>query len=445
MPAYRPLNVGEGFTKQTFQLHPQAWKVEAGHVLKLELLTADSTYLRNSSSPHSVQVRRTSNCACRPSIRPAAPKEWCRHRSPTTCRPATRWRATWSRRRPPRRCSAAARTRTTADSSRSPGKPPRRPPSRPTRSSTRTPPAAGAPSPAGSPARPTPSPPATPRVKAPGTTASRRATKAPKANRRVNPKRSRSTRPRPTHPRRAPTARPTTRVAAAGTRTASKCRSPPAGTRTCPTGAPAAASTRPRSRPPQTFNTSGSHEACGTEKDKAGNESSPGCLTVQVDATAPTLELNCPATALVGEDGVVRELHGLRRPVGAGQPSRAGRPDRHQQRRQKDRQHDRDRQRRPRNHAARARPRSNTRPRCPDLTAGTNPNANGLFTLSWTGADPLQYFGLTYTLQHHNHEGHPWTNVASGIEALNSTFTGVGRERRHVGVPRRRATTKGTR
>ncbi len=64
--AYRPLNPGEGFTKQVFQLHPQAWKVEPGHALKLELLVADSTsctglipacYVRPSSSPHSIQVK----------------------------------------------------------------------------------------------------------------------------------------------------------------------------------------------------------------------------------------------------------------------------------------------------------------------------------------------------------------------------------------------------
>ena len=53
----RPLNPGGGFTKTVFQLHPQAWPVAAGHVVKLELLTSDSTYARNSSSPHSVQVR----------------------------------------------------------------------------------------------------------------------------------------------------------------------------------------------------------------------------------------------------------------------------------------------------------------------------------------------------------------------------------------------------
>ncbi len=63
---YRPLNVGEGFTKQIFQLHPQAWKVASGHLIKLELMVADSTsctgplpacYARPSSSPHSVQVK----------------------------------------------------------------------------------------------------------------------------------------------------------------------------------------------------------------------------------------------------------------------------------------------------------------------------------------------------------------------------------------------------
>jgi hypothetical protein len=54
---YRPLNPGGGFTKQIFQLHPQAWNVAAGHVVKLELLTSDSAYARNSSSPHSVQVK----------------------------------------------------------------------------------------------------------------------------------------------------------------------------------------------------------------------------------------------------------------------------------------------------------------------------------------------------------------------------------------------------
>jgi hypothetical protein len=54
---YRPLDPGGGFTKQVFQLHPQAWQVPAGHVLKLELLSSDSPYARDSSSPDSIQVQ----------------------------------------------------------------------------------------------------------------------------------------------------------------------------------------------------------------------------------------------------------------------------------------------------------------------------------------------------------------------------------------------------
>jgi acetyl esterase/lipase len=54
---YRPLNVGEGFTKQTFQLHPNSWNIASGHVVKLELLVKDSTYALNNKSPNSVQVK----------------------------------------------------------------------------------------------------------------------------------------------------------------------------------------------------------------------------------------------------------------------------------------------------------------------------------------------------------------------------------------------------
>ncbi len=54
---YRPISPGGGFVKQVFQLHPQAWKVEPGHNLRLELLAQDSTYARNSSTPQSIQVK----------------------------------------------------------------------------------------------------------------------------------------------------------------------------------------------------------------------------------------------------------------------------------------------------------------------------------------------------------------------------------------------------
>jgi hypothetical protein len=46
----RPTGVGAGPTRQVFQLHPQAWTVQPGHALKLELLAQDSPYLRTSSA-----------------------------------------------------------------------------------------------------------------------------------------------------------------------------------------------------------------------------------------------------------------------------------------------------------------------------------------------------------------------------------------------------------
>ena len=46
----RPLGVGAGPTEQVFQLHPQAWTVQPGHELKLELLAQDSPYLRTSGA-----------------------------------------------------------------------------------------------------------------------------------------------------------------------------------------------------------------------------------------------------------------------------------------------------------------------------------------------------------------------------------------------------------
>jgi Alpha/beta hydrolase domain len=52
--------------------------------------------------------------------------------------------------------------------------------------------------------------------------------------------------------------------------------------------------------PPQSFNTSGMHTACGTVADNLGNVSEPGCLTVQVDATPPDLHIECPTFVGIG-------------------------------------------------------------------------------------------------------------------------------------------------
>jgi len=52
---YRPTGVGST-SRQVFQLHPQAWKVAAGHVVKLELLSADTPYVRPATGQGPVAV-----------------------------------------------------------------------------------------------------------------------------------------------------------------------------------------------------------------------------------------------------------------------------------------------------------------------------------------------------------------------------------------------------
>ncbi len=62
------------------------------------------------------------------------------------------------------------------------------------------------------------------------------------------------------------------------------------------------------------------------------------------------------------------------------------------------------------------------------MTAGASPNGNGQFTLGWTGDDPLQYFTLSYALQHHNAATGTWSTVAGAIGALSYSFDGAGEE-----------------
>lgn len=47
------------------------------------------------------------------------------------------------------------------------------------------------------------------------------------------------------------------------------------------------------------FDSSGSHTASGTVRDRAGNESAVGSLTVQVDADAPSVAMVCPSTPVL--------------------------------------------------------------------------------------------------------------------------------------------------
>jgi predicted acyl esterase len=54
---YRPdVNSGATPTRQIFQLHPDGWRVEPGHVVKLELLPNDSPYGRTSNGQQAVVV-----------------------------------------------------------------------------------------------------------------------------------------------------------------------------------------------------------------------------------------------------------------------------------------------------------------------------------------------------------------------------------------------------
>jgi predicted acyl esterase len=54
---YRPeINSGTEATRQVFQLHPNGWKFESGHIAKLELLPADQPYGRNSNGQATVTV-----------------------------------------------------------------------------------------------------------------------------------------------------------------------------------------------------------------------------------------------------------------------------------------------------------------------------------------------------------------------------------------------------
>jgi hypothetical protein len=178
---------------------------------------------------------------------------------------------------------------------------------------------------------------------------------------------------------------------------------------------------------PQTFETSGTHTACGTVADNVGNVSAPGCLTVQVDATPPSLEVSCPAKAVVGEAGVTASLAASDAYSGLATPASETIPI----------------------ETLTAGPKTVTRtaisnvglettkscttqvlyrtPSAPALTVGTSPNDTGLFTLGWSGDDPLDYFGLNYTLQAHDAATATWSTAASGLEALSYDF-GLGEE-----------------
>jgi len=176
---------------------------------------------------------------------------------------------------------------------------------------------------------------------------------------------------------------------------------------------------------PQTFESSGTHVASGTVADKVGNVSSAGTLSVKVDATAPSLSVECPATAVVGEAGIHATVtasdaeSGLESDPSGSVPISTSQAGLHTVTRTAidDVGHETTR--------ACTTDVQYPTPGAPGLSAGTSPNRSGLFTLAWTGADPLTYLGLGYALQHRPNGG-SWSTVATGIEALSYELTGTG-------------------
>ncbi len=423
---YRPTNPGGGFTKQVFQLYPQVWNVAAGHVLKLQLMVQDSPYARSSSSPQTIQVK---NLELRvPTIeKPGSdggfvqtplpkylPPGYTLARNEVPAAPGVpvltsgsspnangvftlAWEAS---------PAAADLTYTLQHKNASGGWS--------TVASGLTSPeyafTAGSPEGEGT---------WTYRVAA--------ANEGPESEYSPVSSEVKVDETAPNAPS-VTASRPPDYAGGGGWYKGSVEVSFSSNGDPNLSDGSSGSGVNPASIPaPQTFNTSGSHTASGTVSDNVGNVSAPGSLTVQVDATPPTLEITCPASAPVGsaasatftasdgqsglasaENGTVpidtseagevtvstTAIDNVGNETTQSCSTQVGYPT----------------------------------PGEPTLAAGTSPNANGLFTLAWTGANPMAYFGLSYTLEHHNAASNTWTTVASGIEALSYEFAGAGEE-----------------
>jgi hypothetical protein len=427
---YRPIDPEGGFAKQVFQLHPQAWTVESGHVLKLELLVQDSTYARSSStattSAASIKVRNLEL------------------RVPTIEKPGSDGglvQAPLPKYLPPG--YTLARNVTPAA------------PSAPHLLSGANPNANGVFTLAWEPSQAATAPTYTLQQK------SSSGAWSTVASGLTNPEYAFATGSPETE------GTWTYRVAVANEGPESEYSPASAEVKVDETApnAPTAAATRepdyaggggwykgsvtvafsangdpslsdgsPGSgvnlatlSAPETFDTSGSHTACGTVADNAGNISAPGCVTVQVDATPPSLEISCPASALVGSSANATFLASDAQSGLASEPSGTVAID---------------------TSTAGEKTVSTTavdnvgnettkscttlveyaNASAPTLSVGSSPNDNGRFTLSWTGSNPLQYLGFSYTLQRHDAATEEWSTVASGIEALSYEFSGAGQE-----------------
>jgi hypothetical protein len=424
---YRPLNVGEGFTKQTFQLHPNSWNVASGHVVKLELLAKDSTYALNpSGTPKSVQVQNL------------------QLRLPVTDAPG----------------SAEGLVQAPLAHYLSPGYTLARnvvpaAPSAPVLSSGSNPNANGQFTLSWAPSQAATAPTYTLEHKnASGgwSTVASGLTSTEYAFTSGSPEGEgtwtyRVTESNESPPGEASPASAEVKVDETGPNapSASLDRAPDYaggggwfkdtvtvsftdnGDPLLSDGSLGSGVNPSSISVPQTFNTDGSHEASGTVADNVGNVSGPGTATVQVDVSGPSIEVKCPESAPVGSSAEATIVASDGQSGLAVDPSGNVSIDTSKAGEQTTSATAID------NVGHEASDSCVTQvgypnPGAPTLASGTNPNASGLFTLAWTGADPLEYFGLSYTLQHHNAATEEWSNVASGIEALSYEYTGAGEE-----------------
>lgn len=66
-------------------------------------------------------------------------------------------------------------------------------------------------------------------------------------------------------------------------------------------------------------------------------------------------------------------------------------------------------------------------PGAPSLVSGATPNADGLFSLAWSGASPGG-FGIGYTLQRRDADAEEWSTVAEGLSSLTFAYSGAGEQ-----------------
>jgi hypothetical protein len=421
---YRPISPGAGFVKQVFQLHPQAWTVAAGHVIKLELLAQDSTYARTSSTPRTIQVKNLEL------------------RIPTTEAPGSDEGLVKA---PAVQYLPPGYTFARNDATSAPGTPHLTSGSSPNNNGVFT--LAWEASQAATALTYT----LEHKNAAGGWTTVASGLSSPEyAFTSGSPEGEGTWNYRVTASNEGPASAPSGESApvvvdetAPSAPTAAADRAPDFaggggwfkdsvevsftanGDPALSDGSPGSGVNAATLSAPVVFNTSGSHTANGTVADNAGNASGAGSLTVQVDATAPTVEVTCPEKAHVG-DSVSATVTASDGQSGlAVDPSGTVPVD-----------------------TSKAGSKTTTEtaidnvghettsscttvvelnfPGAPMLSAGSNPNNTGLFTLAWTGEDPLTQVGLTYTLQHHNAATAEWSTVATEIAALEYQFTGAG-------------------